>query len=68
MGEPQPTRAEYLEAARERDVAIAERDYALQFIQEIADAVSWVDVVAVGGHLKTLRAMAALAREPEEAA
>ena len=60
-------------AARDKAIAaraqaIAERDFVLKFVQDLADAVWRVDALAVAGHLRTLRAMAALAEKLPAAA
>lgn len=67
MVEPQPTRAAYAQVVRDRDQAIAERDFILKFVQELGDALLQADAGAVAVQLHGLRGMAAVAARPDVA-
>jgi hypothetical protein len=61
MSEPEPTRADYRQAVAERDQAIAERDFILKFVEDVAGAFYRGDALAAVIHIRTLRAMVAVA-------
>lgn len=63
MSEPELTRADYRRAIAERDEAIAERDFILKFVEDVAGAFSRGETLAAVTHIRTLCAMGCIAGE-----